>query len=86
MGDSAVGTTTTSVGDSLVSTSSFVTGDSAVGTTSSAVGDSAVGTPSFTATPCSNVSLMGNVLLLTLSAKLPFSASKYDLDFCNGGD
>ena len=61
VGDSVVGTPTTSVGDSSVGTSSFVTGNSAVGTTSSASGDSAVGTPSFTVTPCSNVGLMGNV-------------------------
>ena len=61
VGDSAVGTPTFSVGDSSVGTSLFVTGDSAVGTTSSVVGDSAVGTPSFTAKPCSNVGLMGNV-------------------------
>ena len=45
VGDSVVGTPTTSVGDSSVGTSSFVTGDSAVGTTSGAVGDSVVGTP-----------------------------------------
>ena len=61
VGDSAVGTPTTSVGYSSVGTSSFVTGDSAVSTTSSAVGDSVVGTPSFNATPCYNVGLMGNV-------------------------
>ena len=47
VGDSAVGSLTTSVVDLLVGTSSFGTGDSAVGTTSSAVDDSAVGTPSF---------------------------------------
>ena len=51
VGDSAVGSTTTSVGDSSVGTSLFLTGDSAVSTTSSAVGDSAVGTPSYTTTP-----------------------------------
>ena len=45
VGDSAVGSPTTSVGDSSVGTSSFVMGNSAVSTTSSAVGDSAVGTP-----------------------------------------
>ena len=59
--DSVVGTPTTLVGDSSVGTSSFVTDDSAVGTNSSTVGNSAVGTTSFTATPCSNVGLMGNV-------------------------
>ena len=47
MGDSAVGTLTTSVGDSSVGSSLFVTGDSAVGTTSSALGDSEAGTPLF---------------------------------------
>ena len=82
VGDSAVGSPTTSVVDSSVGTSLFVIGDSAVGTTSSAVGDSTVGTPSFVTgalgdssigtpsfplTPCSNVGLMGNVLLLLLS-------------------
>ena len=61
VGDSAVVTPTTSVGDSSVGASSFVTGNSEVGATSSMVGDSAVGTPSFTATPCSNVGLIGNV-------------------------
>ena len=61
VGDSAVGTPTTSVRDSSVGTSLFVTGDSAVGTTSSVVGDSVVGTPSFTAMPCSNVGLMQDI-------------------------
>ena len=61
VGDSAVGTPTTSVGDSSVGTYSFVTGNLEVGATPSEVGDSAVGTLSFTATPCSNVGLMGNV-------------------------
>ena len=69
-------------GYSLVGTSSFVTGDSAVGTTSSAVGDSVVGTPSFNATPCYNVGLMGNVWLLLVSEHFPFAASKYDFDLC----
>ena len=56
-------------------------GDSAVATTSiSSVGDSAVGTPSFSTNICSNVDLVGNVLLLSLSAKFPFDASKYDFD------
>ena len=45
VGDSAVGSPTTSVGDLSVGTSSFVTGDSAVCTTSSAVVDLAVSTP-----------------------------------------
>ena len=58
-------------------------GDSAVGTTSIlAVGDLAVGTPSFSANIWYKVDLVGNVLLLLLSAKFPFAASKYDLDFC----
>ena len=47
VGDSTVGSPTTSVGNSSVCISSFVVGDSAVITTSSAVGDSAVCTPSF---------------------------------------
>ena len=61
VGDSAVGTSTTSVGNSSVGTSSFVTVDSAVSTTSSVLGYSEVSTPSFTATPCSNVGLIVNV-------------------------
>ena len=61
VGDSAVGIPTTSVGYSLVGRSLFVTNDSEFGTTSSTVGNSAVGTPSFNATPCSNVGLMGNI-------------------------
>ena len=70
------------MGNSAVGTTSSAVGDSAVGTTSSAVGGSAVGTPSFPATPFSNVGLVGNVLLLLLSAKFPFAASKYYFVFC----
>ena len=81
VGDSAVGTTSSAVVNSAVGTPSFLIGDSAAGTTSSAVVDSAVGTPSFPATPCSNVGLVGNVLLLLLSARYPFAASKYDFNF-----
>ena len=47
VGDSAFGTTNTSVGYLSVGTPSFVTGYSATSTTSSTVGDSVVGTPSF---------------------------------------
>ena len=57
-------------------------GDSAVGTTSSAVDDLAVGTTSFSASPCSNVGLIGNVWLLLLSYGFTFAASKYDFYFC----
>ena len=95
-GDSAVGTTSVlEAGDSSVGTPSFseniwskiglainVLGDSVFGTTSiSAVGDSVVGSPSLFTNLCSKVDPVENVLLLLLSAKFPFAASKYDLDF-----
>ena len=85
MGDSSVGTISTAAGDSAVGTPSFVIGDSAISTTSSAVGDSAADTSSFPTTCSSDVGLVGTVLLLLLSAKFPFAASKYDFDFCKDG-
>ena len=58
-------------------------GDSAVGTTSIlSVGDSAVGTTSFSANLWSKVGLVENVWLLSLLAKFPSAASKYDFGFC----
>ena len=65
VGDSAVGSPTTSVWDSSVGTSSFVIGNSAVGTTSSAVGDSEVGTHLF---------VIGDSAVVTISSAVGDSA------------